>query len=271
MVGADHELIVAGTTNGHGNAPLYAPALPMHHAKMSFQSVARTHPGVLRPHNEDAVLERGEAGIWAVSDGMGGHAAGDVASAVVIDSLKGLTLTGDNFTSVNAVRDALSWANSELYRRGSSLSPDRTMGATVTVLGADAKKFFCLWAGDSRLYRFRSDRLTQLTRDHRYVQTLIDSGLLDAADAENHPRRSVITRAVGVDPELKLDQCEGRIEPGDVFLLMTDGVSGVCKDGDIADILSRLNLEDAADRIVEQCLQHGAPDNLSLILVAAKS
>src|SRR5882724_5135325 len=104
---------------------------------MSFRSAARTHTGAVRSCNEDAVLERGEAGIWAVSDGMGGHAAGDVASAVVIDSLKGLALTGSNFTSMDAVRNALFGANSELYRRGSSLSPDRTMGATVTVLGLD--------------------------------------------------------------------------------------------------------------------------------------
>ena len=243
----------------------------MHHPEMSFQSVARTHAGAVRPHNEDAVLERGEAGIWAVSDGMGGHAAGDVASAVVIDSLKGLAPADSNFTSMNRVRDALNGANDELYRRGSSLSPDRTMGATVTVLGLDTTNFFCLWAGDSRLYRFRGDRLTQLTRDHRYVQALIDSGLLAEADVENHPRRSVITRAVGVEAELKLDQCEGRIEPGDVFLLVTDGVSGVCKDADIAGILSQHALGDAADKIVERCLQYGAPDNLSLILVAAKS
>jgi serine/threonine protein phosphatase PrpC len=243
----------------------------MHHPEMSFQSVARTHPGAVRPHNEDAVLERGEAGIWAVSDGMGGHAAGDVASAVVIESLKGLPPTGDISTSMNAVRDALSSANGDLYRRGSLLSPDRTMGATVTVLGVAAKNFFCVWAGDSRLYRFRGDRVTQLTRDHRYVQALIDSGLLNEAEVENHPRRSVITRAVGVDAELNLDHCEGLIEAGDVFLLMTDGVSGVCKDAEIADILSRYTLEDAADRIVEQCLQRGAPDNLSLILIAARS
>ena len=243
----------------------------MHDGKMSFQSVARTHPGAVRPCNEDAVLQRAEAGIWAVSDGMGGHAAGDVASTLVIDSLKELTPTGDNFTSPDAVRDTLTRANGELYARGSSVSPDQTMGATVTVLGVDAKNFFCLWAGDSRLYRFRGGRLTQLTRDHRYIQALIDSGLLDEEEAANHPRRSVITRAVGVDADLKLDLCEGGIEPGDVFLLMTDGVSGVCKDDEIADILSRHGLEEAADRIVERCLQHGAPDNLSLVLVAAKS
>lgn len=235
---------------------------------MSFQSVARTHPGAVRPCNEDAVLERSEAGIWAVSDGMGGHAAGDVASILVIDSLKNLAPVG-NVTSLEAVCDALKQANRELYARGSSVSPDHTMGATVTVLGIDAKNFYCLWAGDSRLYRFRGGRLTQLTRDHRYIQALIDSGLLNEEQAANHPQRNVITRAVGVDADLTLDFCEGLIELGDVFLLMTDGVSGVCKDDELADILSRHVLAEAADRIVERCLQHGAPDNLSLVLVAA--
>jgi serine/threonine protein phosphatase PrpC len=145
------------------------------------------------------------------------------------------------------------------------------MGATVTACSVDAKNFPRPWAGGIFGLSVSRRSAYELTRDHRYVQALIDSGLLDEADVENHPRRSVITRAVGVDPELNLDQCEGLIEPGDVFLLMTDGVSGVCKDGDIADVLSRHNLEDAADRIVEHCLRKGAPDNLSLILVAAKS
>ena len=238
---------------------------------MSFQSVARTHPGAVRPCNEDAVLQRGEVGIWAVSDGMGGHSAGDVASTLVIDSLKELSPTGNNSTSVSvaSVRDTLTRANNELYARGSSVSPDQTMGATVTVLGLDAKHFFCLWAGDSRLYRFRRRRLTQLTRDHRYVQALIDSGVIDEKEAARHPRRNVITRAVGVDSELKLDLCEGPIEAGDIFLLVTDGISGTCTDEEITDILLQQGIEAAADVIVERCLQHGAPDNLSLVLVAA--
>lgn len=214
------------------------------------------------------MLERGDAGIWAVSDGMGGHEAGDVASTLVTASLNDLNPRGDQPARMKAVREALNWANGELYRRGSLLSPHRTMGATVTVLGLDAKSFYCIWAGDSRLYRLRSRRLTQLTRDHSYVQELIDSGVLDKKDAENHPQRSVITRAVGVDPELQLDACEGAIERGDIFLLVTDGVSGVCTDDDLAAILSRHDLKSAADMIVDLCLQKGAPDNLSLVLVA---
>ena len=240
----------------------------MHDGPMSLRSVARTHPGAVRPCNEDAVLERGDAGIWAVSDGMGGHSAGDVASASVVSFLKGLAPTGKGYTSADSVRDTLIHANKDLYTRGTSVSHDQTMGATVTVLGINGRNYFCLWAGDSRLYRFRHGTLTQLTRDHRYVQVLIDSGMLNEADAANHPRRNVITRAVGVDPELRLDFCEGTIEPGDTFLLMTDGVSGTCTDDEIAEILNRYGLEDAADRIVDHCLQHGAPDNLSLVLVA---
>jgi serine/threonine protein phosphatase PrpC len=241
----------------------------MHDGPMSFRSVARTHPGAVRPCNEDAVLERGEAGLWAVSDGMGGHAAGDVASALVVNFLKGLAPTGKGSTSADSVRDTLVYANNDLYTRGTSVSPDQTMGATVTVLGLDGKNFFCLWAGDSRLYRFRNWELTQLTRDHRYVQALIDSGVITEMEAANHPRRNVITRAVGVDPELRLDRLEGTVEAGDVFLLVTDGVSGACTDAEIADILRRNSLDAAADMIVERCLKHGAPDNLSLVLVAA--
>jgi serine/threonine protein phosphatase PrpC len=216
------------------------------------------------------VLERREVGIWAVSDGMGGHSAGDVASATVIESLKEVPANGSEFASLEAVRAALARANGELHRRGSSVSPDQMMGATVTVLGVAAGNFFCLWAGDSRLYLYRDRRLSQLTHDHRYIQALIDSGLIDEEEAANHPRRSVITRAVGVEPDLKLDVCEGPIAQGDLFLLVTDGVSGVCKDDEIADILSRHGMDEAADMIVARCLQHGAPDNLSLVLVVAE-
>jgi serine/threonine protein phosphatase PrpC len=234
---------------------------------MTFQSVARTHVGAVRSCNEDSVLAHSDNGLWAVSDGMGGHAAGDVASALVVDALKAVAAGGDAHRLMQAAQTALADANAELYRRGSSQSASRTMGATVAVLGADASSYICLWAGDSRVYRFRAGKLVRLTHDHRYVQSLIDAGLLSEKEAEEHPRRSVITRAVGVDAELKLDVCEGALVAGDIFLLTTDGVTGVCKDAEIAAILSRGDIESAADAIVEKCLAGGAPDNLSLVLV----
>src|SRR5262249_12321464 len=157
---------------------LEAPhASTMHGAMTKFRSVARTHAGGVRSHNEDALIERGDIGLWAVSDGMGGHAKGDVASALVVTAIRDLAVSR---ATPAAVRETLKKANAELFRQGGG-SPDRTMGATVTVLGADDRHFFCLWAGDSRLYLLRHSKLTQLTRDHRYIQQLLDSGMLTEA------------------------------------------------------------------------------------------
>jgi serine/threonine protein phosphatase PrpC len=235
----------------------------MHDGKLKFRSVWRTHAGCVRPHNEDALIERADIGVWAVSDGMGGHAAGDVASACVVGAIKAL---GGKLATAAAVRTALLKANDELFRQGAA-SPERTMGATVTVLGTDGKSYFCLWAGDSRLYRLRGNALAQLTKDHRYVQHLLDAGMISEAEARLHPRRNVITRAVGVDRELKLDTDEGDVWPGDIFLLLTDGVTGVCTDAEITAALTGRSLENAADDLVQRCLERGAPDNLTLLLV----
>jgi serine/threonine-protein phosphatase Stp1 len=234
-------------------------------SKMKFRSVSRTHTGLVRSHNEDALVERSDAGLWAVSDGMGGHSAGDVASGLVVTALR--QLARDRL-SPDGIRQTLQAVNDDLLARSTSGGQDRTMGATVTVLGSDgAGFFFCLWAGDSRLYRLRKGKLTQLTRDHRFIQDLLDSGRITEAEARKHPRRNVITRAVGVAKELELDACDGKIEPGDVFLLVTDGVTGACTDDEILAALSGRSFDAAADEIVRCCLDHGAPDNLTLLLI----
>jgi serine/threonine protein phosphatase Stp1 len=139
----------------------------------------------------------------------------------------------------------------------------------VTVLGIENGRYVCLWAGDSRLYLYRGGALMQVTRDHRYIQDLLDSGMLNELEAQHHPRRSVITRAIGVDATLKLDRRDGAVELGDTFLLATDGVTAVCKDAELAEIVATLDLAEAADEIVGLCLERGAPDNLSLVLVKA--
>jgi serine/threonine protein phosphatase PrpC len=234
---------------------------------LTFRSVGRTHAGVVRPLNEDSLLERSDIGLWAVSDGMGGHTAGDVASALIVESMRRLAPPNGEMSFIKAVYDALDAANRELHRRSASLSPHSTMGATVTVLGTNEGRFFCLWAGDSRLYRFAGGKLAQLTRDHRYIQDLLDAGTLDEETAQLHPLRNVITRAVGIDPDLRLDRCEGTINPGDVFMLATDGVTSVCSNEEIAKMISGKDIDAAADAIVHRCLDRGAPDNLTLILV----
>ena len=232
-----------------------------------FRSVGRTHVGAVRSCNEDSFIERTDAGLWAVSDGMGGHSAGDVASAAVVGAIGALPPPGD--AAAGIVREALVKTNEEMYRRGSGEPQAGTMGATVAVLVSDGKTFTCLWAGDSRLYRFRGATLTRLTRDHRFIQDLLDSGILSEAAAEQHPKRHVITRAVGVDSELNLDMIAGEVEKGDIFLLATDGVTSVCGDAELAAILKASpDIADAGDAIVGRCLENGAPDNLTLILVA---
>jgi serine/threonine-protein phosphatase Stp1 len=237
--------------------------LPMHDGKMTFRSVSRTHTGLVRSHNEDSLVERSDVGLWAVSDGMGGHAAGDVASGLVVAALG--QLPRDRL-SPDGVREALDGVNDDLLARSSG-AQDRTMGATVTVMGSNGSSYFCLWAGDSRLYRLRNAKLTQLTRDHRFIQDLLDSGRITEAEARSHPRRNVITRAVGVAKVLELEGCDGTIEAGDVFLLVTDGVTGACTDEEILTALTGKSLDEAADDIVSRCLDHGAPDNLTLLLI----
>jgi len=231
---------------------------------MNFRSVSRTHTGLVRSHNEDALVERSDVGLWAVSDGMGGHAAGDVASGLVVAAMRQLSR---DRVSPDGIRQTLEAVNDDLLARSSAGGQDRTMGATVTVLGSDGTNFFCLWAGDSRLYLLRKGKLTQLTRDHRFIQDLLDTGRITEAEARKHPRRNVITRAVGVAKELELDGCDGKIEADDTFLLVTDGVTGACTDEEIMTAISGKPFDDAADDLVRRCLDHGAPDNLTLLLI----
>lgn len=236
----------------------------MSDSKMNFRSVSRTHTGLVRSHNEDSLVERSDVGLWAVSDGMGGHSAGDVASGLVVAAI--CQLSSDR-VSPDGIRQALEAVNDDLLLRSQSGGQDRTMGATVTVLGVDGTKYFCVWAGDSRLYLLRNGRLTQLTRDHRLVQDLLDAGRITEEEARKHPRRNVITRAVGVAKDLELDGCDGTLEAGDTFLLVTDGVTGACSDEEIQTALAAKTFDEAADDLVRRCLDHGAPDNLTLLLI----
>lgn len=236
----------------------------MYDSKMKFRSVSRTHTGLVRSHNEDALVERSDVGLWAVSDGMGGHSAGDVASGLVVSAIRQLS---PDRLSPDGVRETLQAVNDDLLARSTAGGQDRTMGATVTVLGVDGATFFCVWAGDSRLYRLRDGKLTQLTRDHRLVQDLLDAGRITEDEARKHPRRNVITRAVGVAKDLELDGCDGEIETGDTFLLVTDGVTGACSDDEILTALAAKSFDEAADDLVRRCLAHGAPDNLTLLLI----
>jgi serine/threonine-protein phosphatase Stp1 len=236
-------------------------------AEHHFRSVCRTDCGRVRTVNQDAFLAVDNAGLWAVSDGMGGHASGEIASAQVTNRL--MEISAERAVSRADVEHALKRANSDLQESSSARGLRLGMGATAAVLCANQTQYFCLWVGDSRIYRLHEGTLAQLTRDHRYVQDLVDSGVMGLAAARIHPMRNILTRAIGLEPVLQIDGCEGTVARGDVFLIATDGVTAVCADHELASIMTHHDLAHAADQIVARCTERGSPDNLTLILVKA--
>ncbi len=233
---------------------------------MGFDCASRTHPGLKRKVNEDSILVRTDRGFWAVADGMGGHEAGDVASAKVVEAL---SLVPPHSAMESFVEDsisALQTANTDLIRLARSTQRPRTIGTTIVGLVVTQDRFGCFWAGDSRAYRIRDGEIAQLTRDHSLVQGLVDAGMLDPAEAEDHPNANVVTRAVGASETLEVDTSTGDARAGDIFLLASDGLTRVVTEDEIYSELSA-PIEAAADNLLQTVLSRGAPDNVSLILV----
>jgi serine/threonine protein phosphatase PrpC len=228
--------------------------------------VSRTHVGLRRKVNEDSLLVRTERGLWAVADGMGGHDAGDVASSKVTESLLDLPDVGDLDGLVEGAIQALAQANRDLIALATANGSERTIGSTVVGLAIADGQFRCFWAGDSRAYRVRDDRIEQLTRDHSLVQNLVDAGMLQPNEAVDHPNSNIITRAVGVAPELSVDTVGGDVRSGDQFLLASDGLTRVVEDHEMAaELLSNAPAK-AAERLIDTVLSRGAPDNVSIII-----
>jgi serine/threonine protein phosphatase PrpC len=235
---------------------------------MEFETVARTHVGCRRRVNEDAVLARPDLGLWAVADGMGGHEAGDLASALVVDALAAVSAALPLSDRAADAVARLAGANARLVALAGGGPDARTIGSTVAAVLVEAGGYVCLWAGDSRAYLCRGGALTQLTHDHSLVQELVDLGEIAPDDAPGHPNANVITRAVGVAQRLELDAAQGEAKPGDVFVLASDGVTRLVGEAEIAARVRPGRLEAAADELVALCLERGAPDNLSIVLAA---
>jgi serine/threonine protein phosphatase PrpC len=234
---------------------------------MRFECISRTHVGLKRQINEDSILVETERGLWAVADGMGGHEAGEVASAMVTDALRALPDGNDLDGLVGQAVGALQDVNRKLIELARSNASERTIGTTVVGLAIADGSYRCFWAGDSRAYCARDGEIQRLSRDHSLVQDLVDAGMIKPEEAERHENANVITRAVGVRDTVELDCVSGDAMPGDLFVLASDGLTRVVDDGEIAAELNRGPLEEAADRLIETVLARGAPDNVSLIIV----
>jgi protein phosphatase len=233
-----------------------------------WTSASRTDVGCVRQINEDACVEMPDHGIWAVADGMGGHTAGDVASRMIVDALAGIVVPESLAALVAAARAELQTVNRQL-RDEAAARRVRTIGSTVAALFASGNQCALLWAGDSRVYRYRDAHLTQLTRDHSQVEELKAQGYLTAEEALDHPAQHLITRAVGAADWLELDEGRVDVSDGDMFLLCSDGLSNEVDDAGIASALAEGDCSKATETLVEIALREGGRDNISAIVVRA--
>ncbi len=234
---------------------------------MVFKSSAVTHVGMVRELNEDAYAERSDIGVWVVADGMGGHAAGEVASQAVTDAIRELGPTNTFDEMHSAVQQSLRDTNRHLREQSDGYDDERVPGSTVVVLIIDGSQGAVVWAGDSRVYRCSDQHLVQLTRDHSHVQELVDQGLIKAEEAESHAMANVITRAIGIVEPVELDSQLMEVEPGDKFLLCSDGLSRMVSDAEIESIMANKNGAEIVQSLLHTSLVRGATDNVTIICV----
>jgi len=233
---------------------------------LHWSSASRTHVGMVRKLNEDACLELAGSGIWAVADGMGGHAAGDFASQSVVDVLAAIPKPASLGALVSEVHQRLQAVNQKLSDEAGKRR-EQLIGSTVVALLAYGNHAVSVWAGDSRVYRYRQGELTQLTRDHSQVEELVAQGLITPEQAEHHPASNVITRAVGVANTLELDSDMFEVQEGDVFLLCSDGLYNEVTEPEIKQSLVVGDCQYSCDLLVDRALARGARDNVTVVVV----
>jgi type VI secretion system protein ImpM len=220
------------------------------------RSAAATDVGRARTNNEDSFVERPEAGIWAVADGMGGHSHGEVASRMVCDALADFPLDGTFEEAVDSAIKRVQDVNDHLVRSSMHAELTEHAGSTVVVLLVRGPRSAVVWAGDSRVYRWRDGALEQLTRDHSLAEM----------EGSNPKESSVITRAVGMELDLVLDVFRDAVLPDDRFLLCSDGLTRVLSPADISTWMGNPDLQGAVDGLIKATLDAGAPDNVTVLI-----
>jgi type VI secretion system protein ImpM len=270
--GARKPILVSPFFYRPDGAPVNDPGSP-HDAgainSIQWHSYGRSDVGKVRILNEDAFLENPKSGVWAVADGMGGHLAGDEASRAIVDGLT--TVDGsDTLETLTAnVKACLQNTNTDLLRRSRKHENGQIMGSTVVVMLAVGNQCATLWAGDSRLYRYRSGLLSQLTCDHSPDSEIVNpDGTAPSAPADVNSS-NIVTRALGAEADLAVDAVVFEAIRGDAYLLCSDGLVKEVNPREIADILSRANPEECCRALIDLALARGARDNVTVVVVTA--
>ena len=244
---------------------------------LSWSCVGGTDRGLRRARNEDSMLVLPSVRLYAVADGMGGHAAGDVASRTAVRILaEAFAGPPSPLTGTRAVQrrlvDSFHAANQAILDMAAEDPALHGMGTTLTALATPARGDTCVLVhiGDSRAYLLRDGRLQQLTTDHTWVQQQVEAGLLSAADARSHPLSSVLTQVLGTASDSVPDELDTEARPGDLFLLCSDGLTGVVDDAGLGEILGGDGtLEAMKDQLIAAAIEGGGPDNITAVLVRA--
>lgn len=246
--------------------------------KTALEIVTATHPGMVRSHNEDSIAGDAESGLAVLADGMGGYNAGEVASGIAVEYIrtemkKQLVATKpedlDEALARQIITKHASDANAAIFRSSQSQPQYSGMGTTLVVALWHDNQISVGHVGDSRLYRLRGGKLAQVTRDHSLLQEQIDSGMITKEQARHSQNKNLVTRAVGIDPEVETEVHTYPAEVGDIYLMCSDGLNDMVTDEDIELTLSSLgaNLQLAAQQLIQQACDNGGRDNVSVILV----
>ena len=248
----------------------------------ALEIVSQTHPGMVRPHNEDSVSYDASCGLVVLADGMGGYNAGEVASgitvSVIIDEVrealkKSSAAVSDSekgeAVGVKLLRESIKKANVSIYRAAMSQPQYAGMGTTVVAGLFYNNHVAVAHVGDSRMYRLRGETFVSITRDHSLLQEQIDSGIISKEDARLSRNKNLVTHAVGIDAEVKAEVQVHAVQVGDIYLLCSDGLNDMVEDRDIGSTLQTLqsNLPLAASQLIQMANDNGGRDNVSVILV----
>jgi len=248
---------------------------------MILEAFARTDPGPVRENNEDNLLVDLETGLFVVADGMGGHASGEVASAIAVQTVQDVLLNSHDpdetrldrqaLDEDDAIRERLRYAMNQASVRIRKAALDHPahagMGTTLTVLLIEDGTAHFGHVGDSRLYLFRDGKMKRLTRDHTVVQQEIDAGRLTPELARIVPHKNILTQSVGYHGPVEPDTSTRPALPGDIFLLCSDGLTDPLDDNSLGHILQQTPFEDLAEELVQQALDNGTEDNVTVVVV----
>lgn len=236
-----------------------------------MQAEAMTNVGLVRKENEDNYLVSIDRGLFVVADGMGGHAGGQLASSLAVSVIAEEIKPIDPENIGALLKKALLKANEIILYEGKQNQQYAGMGTTVTAALISGNSLHIAHIGDSRAYLFRANKLEQLTQDHSLVNELFQKGSITLAEKQNHPQRNILTRAVGAQENLRIDEVYYGLQPGDLLLFCTDGLHGHLEEQDIEKILcENISLRDKLNLMLDAVLERGGTDNITAILVCCE-